>query len=235
MDSKGRHLFSWRSVAEKTRCGFMLTCSTATLNELNVRPAIDFTTSGAEELSDFQTCEKSLQTVLKACIAPEVKDRPSSLVIIQAARDHICMLPNKRNWRLHPGGPAQSYKYPLEALLECLENLFYCLSTELDHGIGWIPRFWSLWDDIGSQSGREILWSDNECAYLKILLKRPNRENSDKPENFSEDLWEPRSNQLEGEAVLSGCRWNTQKFSAPDLRNFLARKFVIEPLAHSET
>jgi hypothetical protein len=127
----------------------MLTCHIATLKDLNFRLASENPISEADKLSILQTCEKSLQSTLETCIAREAKDRPSSLVIIQAARDHLSMLPDDSKWRLHPGGPVQGYKYPLKALLECLESLFYSFSEmELDHGMGWIPRFHSLWEDL---------------------------------------------------------------------------------------
>lgn len=204
----------------------MLICSVATLKDLNLRLTSDLGISQADRLSIFQKCEKSLQTTLDDCIAIEAKDRPSSLVILQRARDHLSMLPDDGKWQFHQDGPSQTYEYPLNAILECLESLFYSISeTELHHGVGWISRFQLLWDDIGLKTGKTILWSDNENAYLKILLKRPKTRIDQNSEVSLEDLWQPRITSLEGENIPSGCRWNTRKLSAPDLKEILGREF----------
>jgi hypothetical protein len=109
------------------------------------------------------------------------------------------MLPDDGKWQLHQDGPSQTYEYLLKAILECLESLFYSISeTELNHGAGWISRFQLLWDDIGFKSGKTIMWSDNENAYLKILLKRPKTRNGQNSEVSLEDLWQPRITPLEG-------------------------------------
>ena len=203
----------------------MLIQNVATLKDLNLRLTSDLGLSQFDQSSIFQRCEKSLQTILNECIATEAKDRPSSLVIIQHARDHLSLLPDNGKWQFHQDEPSQTYEYPLKAILECLESLFYSISeTELSHGVGWIPRFQLLWDDIGFKSGRSILWSDNENAYLKILLKRPKNRNGEISEVSLEDLWQPRMTPMEGEMIPSGCRWNTRKLSIPGLKELLGKE-----------